>query len=140
MKLPIILNSEDAILPTRANETDAGLDLYSVESKTLMPMERHLFNTKISIALPKGTYGRVAPRSGLALKKGIDVLAGVVDETFRGEIGVILINLSNQNVTINKGDKIAQLIIEPCLSLSPEKVKQLDETKRGDGGFGSTGN
>jgi len=141
MQVKIINHSKHA-LPAYETSSSAGLDVRANldESIELKPLERALIKTGLFMEIPVGFECQVRPRSGLALKKGIDVLAGVVDETFRGEIGVILINLSNQNVTINKGDKIAQLIIEPCLSLSPEKVKQLDETKRGDGGFGSTGN
>ena len=86
------------MIPARANKTDAGYDLWSVESYTLKPLERKLFKTGISVEIPEGHYGRIAPRSGLAYKHGLDVLAGVIDSSYRGEIGVILINLSNEEV------------------------------------------
>ena len=99
-------------IPTRANSSDAGFDLYSTETYLLKPFERKLFKTGISIEIPTGNYGRIAPRSGLAYKHGIDTLAGVLDSNFRGEVGVILINLGDKDFQVSQGERIAQLIIE----------------------------
>ena len=128
-----------AMIPARANKTDAGHDLFSVESYTLKPLERKLFKTGIAIEIPSGHYGRVAPRSGLAYKHGLDVMAGVIDSGFRGEVGVILINLSNEEVYLTHGDRIAQLIIEACHQPTMIWVEDLNDSSRAEKGFGSTG-
>ena len=128
-----------AMIPARANKTDAGYDLWSVESYTLKPLERKLFKTGISVEIPEGHYGRIAPRSGLAYKHGLDVLAGVIDSSYRGEIGVILINLGDKDVYITHGDRVAQLIIESCRYPEMVQVDELGVSNRGIGGFGSTG-
>jgi len=120
------------------NNKSAGCDLSSTEFHTLIPGERKLFKTGLSIAIPSGLYGRIAPRSGLAFKHGIDVMAGVIDEDYRGEVGVILINLGREDKTIYVGDKIAQLIFENYTRCGFEEVNSLDETNRGAGGYGST--
>ena len=130
---------ESTMIPARANKTDAGYDLFSVESYTLKPLERKLFKTGIAIEIPSGHYGRVAPRSGLAFKKGLDVMAGVIDSGFRGEVGVILINLSNEEVYLTHGDRIAQLIIETCHQPTMIWVEDLNDSSRAEKGFGSTG-
>lgn len=127
-----------AKLPTRANEGDAGYDLYAFFDADLLPLQRWLIGTRISISIPKGYYGRIAPRSGLAFKKGIDVMAGVIDSTYRGEIGVILVNLGSENFIVKSGDKIAQLIIEKCHDVEWKEVEELDSTTRGDKGYGSS--
>jgi dUTP pyrophosphatase len=129
---------EEAIIPTRGSNHAAGYDLYATEDHTLMPMDRKLFKTGISMAIPTNTYGRIAPRSGLAYKDGLDVLAGVIDEDYRGDIGVILINLGDKEKKISKGDKIAQIIFETYHVASLTEVDDLDATNRGEGGFGST--
>ena len=128
-----------AMIPARANKTDAGYDLWSVESYTLKPLERKLFKTGICVEIPEGHYGRIAPRSGLAYKHGLDVLAGVIDSSYRGEIGVILINLGDKDVYITHGDRVAQLIIESCRYPEMVQVDELGVSNRGIGGFGSTG-
>ena len=128
-----------AMIPARANKTDAGYDLWSVESYTLKPLERKLFKTGISVEIPEGHYGRIAPRSGLAYKHGLDVLAGVIDSSYRGEIGVILINLGDKDVYITHGDRVAQLIVESCRYPEMIQVDELGVSNRGIGGFGSTG-
>ena len=130
---------ESTMIPARANKTDAGYDLWSVESYTLKPLERKLFKTGISVEIPEGHYGRIAPRSGLAYKHGIDVLAGVIDSSYRGEIGVILINLGDKDVYITHGDRVAQLIVESCRYPEMIQVDELGVSNRGIGGFGSTG-
>lgn len=127
-----------AITPSKGSEKAAGYDLSTVEEHLIVPGERHLFKTGLSIAIPQGMYGRIAPRSGLALKKGIDVMAGVIDEDYRGELGIILINLGEEPFRLNIGDKIAQIIFEFYNNVNVQVVESLDDTQRGIGGFGST--
>lgn len=130
----------NAIIPTRANPTDAGADLYALEDVKIQPNTRALIRTGISLEVPESYYARIAPRSGLAYKSGIDVLAGVVDSSYRGEVGVILLNTDNQKIfNIRAGDRIAQLIIEAHYNMTIKEVDSLSDTTRGDGGFGSTG-
>ena len=130
---------DDAKLPTRGSAKSAGLDLYSIEEVTLAPGERAAVKTGLVVAIPEGFYGRIGPRSGLAVKHGIDTLAGIVDADYRGEILCAIINLGQETVTLKKGERIAQLIIESIITLEPVWAESLDETKRGAGGFGSTG-
>ncbi len=131
--------------PTPAYETasSAGMDLRASleEPVVLEPMQRAIVKTGLFIALPPGYEAQVRPRSGLAAKFGITVLnsPGTIDADYRGEIGVILANLSDQSFTINDGDRIAQMIIAAYAHTKWEEVDVLDETKRGKGGFGSTG-
>ena len=133
--------SEDAIIPFYAHPGDAGLDLFSVEEVTIEQGKRKLVATGISIELPKNTEAQVRPRSGLALKYGVTVLnsPGTIDEGYRGEIKVILINHGEEAFKINKGDKIAQMVIMPVLTVGIEEVEILNDSERGEGGFGSTG-
>jgi dUTP pyrophosphatase len=130
--------AEHATVPTRATPGSAGFDLSSVEQLTIPSKERAAVRTGISITLPPGTYGRVAPRSGIAYRFGIDVLAGVIDADYREEILVILYNSGNQDFVVEKGHRIAQLIVEKIEIPDVEVVLQLSETAR-QGGFGSTG-
>ena len=132
------LNSK-AQTPSRATLSDAGYDLYSSESGSIPSNSRLIVKTGISIAIPPGYYGRVAPRSGLAVKFGIDVLAGVIDSGYRGEIGVVLQNLSNDSFNFKEGERIAQLILEQCNSVEWIELDKLKDSQRSDGGFGSTG-
>ncbi|XP_076983913.1 deoxyuridine 5'-triphosphate nucleotidohydrolase, mitochondrial isoform X1 [Tamandua tetradactyla] len=131
--------SEHAIAPTRGSARAAGYDLYSAYGYTIPPMEKALVKTDIQIALPSGCYGRVAPRSGLAAKHFIDVGAGVIDEDYRGNVGVVLFNFGKEKFEVKKGDRIAQLICERIFYPEIEEVQVLDVTERGSGGFGSTG-
>ena len=137
--------NEHATIPTYGSPAAAGLDLYANFAEmegscyNLAPSERKLFKTGIAIAIPQSTYARVAPRSGLAFKHGIDVMAGVIDEDYRGEVGVILINHGDASFIVRHGDRIAQLIITHYLACVPVSVEELPETNRGAGGFGSTG-
>lgn len=128
-----------AKLPTRGSAAAAGYDLYASEKVVLPRGGRKVVQTGICLAIPTGHYGRVAPRSGLASKHGIDVGAGVIDEDYRGLLGVLLFNLGDADFTIEQGDRIAQLIIEKISTPEVEEVKDLTETVRGAGGFGSTG-
>ena len=127
------------MIPTRANETDAGLDLYANNSCKIGVLERSLVSTGIAIEIPTGYVAHIAPRSGLAFKYGIDVLAGVIDSSYRGEIKIILINYGDVYFYVETGDKIAQLLIQPVALWMPVEVDQLLETSRGANGFGSTG-
>lgn len=124
----------------RANPTDAGMDLVAAEDKTLPPLSRATISTGIAIEIPDGYYGRIAPRSGLANNHGIDVLAGVIDSGYRGEVRVILYNTDkDQHFQVQRGDKIAQMIIERHYNFDTVEVEDLSATPRGEGGFGSTG-
>ncbi len=143
-----------AIIPSRQKTGDAGYDLYATESVRIKPMSRALVSTGLSIEVPQGYYARIAPRSGLAVKNGIDVLAGVVDSSYRGEVKVVLMNLSidlasmmgltpniagsSFDFNIKAGDRIAQLIIEKYHAVDWQEVESLSTTER-TGGFGSTG-
>jgi len=142
MDIQIKKLSNLAKIPEKGSAGAAGYDLSSIESGWLRPGERKLFKTGIAIKIPEGYYGRIAPRSGLALKQGIDVMAGVIDSDYIGEVGVILINLANgdetESVSIKEGQKIAQLIIELYEDAEFEEVSDLSDTKRGENGFGSS--
>ena len=138
MKLKLLYS--DSIIPTRGSCGAVGYDLYNHEPTTrLLPGERKVFKTGVSVALPPGTYGRVAPRSGMTVKYGVHVGAGVIDPDYTGEVGVVLFNLSDEQITIEKDMKIAQLILELCITPEIDVVDDLDETTRGSGGWGSTG-
>ncbi|KAF8901643.1 dUTPase-like protein [Gymnopilus junonius] len=131
--------SERARTPTRGSLLAAGYDLYSAEKKVIPAHGKALVDTQLSIAVPAGTYGRVAPRSGLASKFMIDTGAGVIDADYRGVVFVLLFNLSDKDFQVEEGDRIAQLIIERIYTPEILEVEDLDQTIRGDGGFGSTG-
>ncbi|XP_063044450.1 deoxyuridine 5'-triphosphate nucleotidohydrolase, mitochondrial [Engraulis encrasicolus] len=131
--------TEHATVPTRGSAKAAGYDLYSAYDCSIGPMDKAIVKTDIQIAIPHGCYGRVAPRSGLAAKHFIDVGAGVVDEDYRGNVGVVLFNFSKETFEVKKGDRIAQLICERICYPDLEELESLDETQRGEGGFGSTG-
>ncbi|WP_435414092.1 dUTP diphosphatase [Polaribacter aestuariivivens] len=138
-----IINKSQHATPNYETEGAAGMDLRAniSEAITLKPLERAIVKTGLFIALPVGFEAQVRPRSGLAAKKGITVLnsPGTVDADYRGEIGVILVNLSNEDFVINDGERIAQLIIAKHERVNWQEVSVLSETERGSGGFGSTG-
>jgi dUTP pyrophosphatase len=138
-----IINRSHHPLPAYATALSAGMDLRANLDTpiTLRPLERCLVPTGLFIALPQGFEAQVRPRSGLALKKGITVLntPGTVDADYRGEIGVILVNLSNEDFVINDGERIAQMVVARHETVEWEAVETLDETERGAGGFGHTG-
>ncbi|XP_048024466.1 deoxyuridine 5'-triphosphate nucleotidohydrolase, mitochondrial isoform X2 [Chanodichthys erythropterus] len=131
--------TEHATTPSRGSNRAAGFDLYSAYDYSIGPMEKALVKTDLQIAVPHGYYGRVAPRSGLAVKHFIDVGAGVVDEDYRGNLGVVLFNFNKEPFEVKKGDRIAQLICERICYPELQELQTLDETERGAGGFGSTG-
>ncbi len=130
-----------ATLPSYAHPGDAGMDLCSVEELVIPRGERRLVRTGLAMRLPPGYEAQVRPRSGLALKKGVTVLnsPGTIDEGYRGEIGVILVNLGDEPFGVCKGDRIAQMVVVPCARAEIALVSELDSTERGAGGFGSTG-
>jgi len=150
-----IKSLEDSVERIFQSEGDAGLDLrvsgnfiidLDGEKKEVIqdfyeikPTERILVKTGVAVAIPKGCWGEIKDRSGNALKYGLHILGGVIDETYRGEIGVILINLGSNVYRVNKNDRIAQMIISEYKSVNVEYVNELDNTTRGQGGFGSTG-
>jgi dUTP pyrophosphatase len=131
----------DSFIPTKAHKDDAGWDLYSNQNLIIYPGDKAVVKTGIALAIPRGYYGRIAPRSGLAVKSAIDVLAGVVDAGYRNEIGVVIINLHlDKQFPISKGDRIAQIIFERVDDFELEEVKEFfNGTHRGMGGFGSSG-
>jgi len=132
--------NEYAKVPTRAEDGSAGYDLYyNGEPFTLPAGSRYLLPTGIALAIPRDRYGRIAPRSGLAFNYGIDVLAGVIDWSYRGEIKVLLLNTGDKDFDIKYGDRIAQLIIEKISTPELVEVQELPSSVRGAGGFGSTG-
>lgn len=141
MKLLVELIHKDAQLPSYACRGDAGLDLFSVEDLSIDPGDSILVHTGIKIQLPPKTEAQIRPRSGLALKHGITVLntPGTIDEGYRGEIGVIIINHGKETFNISKGMRIAQMVVKPVFEVDVERVDALSETERGNGGFGSTG-
>lgn len=159
MKINFKKLSLEAKVPVCAHPgKDAGYDLFALDYTTIKPFERKLIKTGIAMEIPEGYYGRIAPRSGLALKQGICVMGGVIDSSYRSDIGVILLNLQcwpfladihnslanlagvTGEFTIKPGDKIAQIIIEKCHEVDFVEVNELKETERSQGGFGSTGN
>lgn len=139
-KIPIKIKklNPDAIIPSYAHEGDAGMDIYSCEDFILLPHERHLFSTGISIELPEGYVALIWDKSGVA-NKGIKSMGGVIEYTYRGEYKIILYNTSKEPYEVKKSQKIAQILIQPIMNANVQEVNELSETKRGDGAFGSTG-
>ena len=141
MKLRVKRLCEEAKIPGYAHEGDSGMDLYSVEDLTLAPGERRLVKTGLQIALPRGFEAQVRPKSGLAANFGVTVLntPGTIDSGYRGEIMAIMVNLGSQPYRVEKGKKIAQMVIAKVEEAKVEEVDSLDETARKGNGFGSTG-
>ena len=142
MELPCRRLNEDATLPSRAHEGDAGLDLYAAESATLGPGERASVGTGIAVEIPAGHAGLVLPRSGLAARHGIALVnaPGLIDAGYRGEVRVLLLNTDrNEPFEIAPGDRIAQLLITPFAAAEPAESVELSVSERGNGGFGSSG-
>ena len=141
MKLKIRRLDPVAILPARAHPSDAGLDLFSAANVNIPPGETRLIGTGLAIELPAGTEAQVRPRSGLALKHCVTVLnaPGTIDEDYRGEIGVILINHGRSIFAVHRGMKVAQLVVKPTIMVDVVETFTLSETSRGEGGFGSSG-
>lgn len=139
MQLGIKKLCPDSIIPTRGSNGAVGYDLYSNEDCIIESDNRWLVPTGISVVLPKGVYGRVAPRSGLSVKHGIQVGAGVIDPDYTGEVKVVLFNHGNIEFGIKKGDRIAQLILEKCETPPIVEIDTIEDTDRGSNGFGSSG-
>jgi dUTP pyrophosphatase len=127
-----------AVLPKRGSALAAGLDVCGIEEVNIAPKQRGLARTGLAVAIPAGFYGRVAPRSGLAAKQGLDVLAGVIDSDYRGEIVCVLYNSGDEPINLPAGSKICQLIIEQIITPEATWAADLDDTARGAAGFGST--
>jgi dUTP pyrophosphatase len=142
MELQVRLLSEQARVPTRAHEGDAGLDLRAAEGTTIGPGKRASVGTGVAIEIPSGYAGLVVPRSGIAAKYGISLVnaPGLIDSGYRGEIRVLLLNTDReQPFAIDPGDRIAQLVVTPVVAAEPVEALALSLSARGDGGFGSTG-
>ncbi len=139
MTLHIKKLSATATLPKYAHPHDAGLDLYSSETIIVNPGERKLIPTGIAIAIPPGFVGLIWDKSGIATNLGLKTMAGVIDSGYRGEIKILIHNLSSQPYTVQVGTKIAQMLIQPVVQNEIVEVQDLDDTSRGEGGFGSTG-
>lgn len=158
--LPTKLLTDTATLPTRGSATAAGLDLYldlasqftGIENEdgslvawdeetslTLQSTNRTVLKTGIAVAIPDGFYGQIAPRSGLAVKQGLEILAGVIDSDYRGELMVAVLNSGQTDIQFKHGDRVAQMLILPCEDSIPHIVDDLDDTNRGAGAMGSTG-
>ncbi len=129
----------EALLPSRKRAGDAGIDLYSVEEVFLNPGEWKAVPTGVAVEIPEGYFGLIKDRSGLALKHAVHCLAGVVDENYRGEIKVVLINLGDKPVRLEKRSRVAQMVLVPYLKTQVVEVEELSHTERGQQGFGSTG-
>lgn len=138
-KLLVKKLTEFATVPTRGSSQAAGYDLYSAYDVTIPKEGKALVKTDIAVALPDGCYGRVAPRSSLSWKHHIDVGAGVIDGDYRGNVGVVLFNLSKKDYEVKRGDRVAQLILERIFTSPIKAVEELPTSNRGNGGFGSTG-
>jgi len=137
--MEIKLLHEDAKVPTKERNSDAGYDLYSIENITVNPGMRKVVKTGVAMSILDSVVGLIWPRSGLSVKAGIDILAGVIDSSYRGEIMVCVLNTGSYPVNIKKGDKIAQIIFQPYFNYKMEEVDELSETDRGERGFGSSG-
>jgi dUTP diphosphatase len=136
--LPVRRLDPAAVLPTRAHPDDAGLDLYGLEDASVPPGEGRVLRTGVAVALPPGHVGLVCDRSSLA-KRGLKTAGGVVDAGYRGELGVVVWNLSKTRIDLKRGERVAQLLVIPIATPAPRDSDALDATARGDGGFGSTG-
>jgi len=141
VRLKRLPHGEDLTLPAYATDGAAGMDVVSAEDVTIEPGARHPVATGLSMAIPHGFEIQVRPRSGLAFKHGITVpnTPGTIDSDYRGELKVLLINHGKQAFTIARGDRVAQLVLAPVIQAVWDEVDELDETTRGEGGFGSTG-
>jgi dUTP pyrophosphatase len=141
VRIEVVRRDPDLALPAYAREGDAGLDLVAGATATLPPGGRALVPTGLRVAIPEGYAGLVLPRSGLALRAGVTVLnaPGLIDSGYRGEIGVLLVNHGTEPVTLERGERIAQLVVQPVVRATLVEVRELAGSQRGAGGFGSTG-
>lgn len=141
MELKVVTVNDEVQLPSYATEHSSGLDLRAFEEVTIEPGKRKLINTGMKVQIPLKCEGQIRPRSGMAWNHGITVLnsPGTIDADYRGEVKIMVINLGDEAYTIQKGERIAQMVITPYVSVDVKKVESLEETERGEGGFGSTG-
>jgi dUTP pyrophosphatase len=142
MRLPVQRLDPSLPMPSYAHQGDAGLDLYAAADVTLAPFERALVPSGIAVAIPDGHAGFVQPRSGLAIRSGLSLVntPGLIDSHYRGEIKLIAVNLDPVTpIVIHRGDRVAQLVVQPVDFCEPVQTERLDATQRGEGGFGSTG-
>jgi len=139
VKIKIKKLKENAIVPRYAHPGDAAMDLFSTEDCVVSVGKRRLVSSGISMELPEGYFASIRGKSGLAAKKGICILGGVIEYTYRGDYGVIVLNTGDEDFEIKIGDKIAQVVIAPVANVEVEEVEELSESVRGDGAFGSTG-
>lgn len=139
MKIKVKRIDSDAKIPTYAHPGDAGMDLYSLEERIILPGERVALRTGIAMEIPDGYAGLVWDKSGVSTKRGIKVIAGVIDSGYIGEIGIGMTNIGNEEQVFKKGDKVAQMLIQKIERAEFEEVENLEETSRGSAGFGSTG-
>lgn len=139
MTIKIKKLAEDAIMPKYAGPKEAGMDFYANEKVMIEPNQRKIISTGIAMAIPQGYVGLLWDRSGLAAKNGLKTMGGVIDSTYRGEIKIIIHNLSNECFAVEKGMRIAQMLIQPVEQKQIIEVKELEETERSSAGFGSTG-
>jgi dUTP pyrophosphatase len=138
-KLSVKRLDPKATLPNRGSSDAAGLDIFCIEDLVIEPKQRVLVGTGVAVSIPKGYYGRIAPRSGLATKKGLDVLAGVIDCDYRGEVHCLLYNAGDETIQLPAQSKVCQLIIEKIITPTAVWADEISDTDRGSGGFGSTG-
>jgi dUTP pyrophosphatase len=139
MTLKIKKLTKEAITPRYAHPGDAGMDLFSNEEAVIRPHERKLISTGLAMAIPEGFVGLIWDRSGIASKHGLKTMAGVVDSNYRGEVKILMHNLSPEEFKVEKGMRIAQMLVQPIAVKGIQEVDDLEETNRGDSGFGSTG-
>lgn len=137
--LKFVRTSENAFVPTKGSYLSAGFDLHSAYDYIIKPQDKIIAQTDLRIGVPPNTYGRLAPRSGLASKHFIDIGAGVIDQDYTGKVGVVMFNHSQIDFKVKRGDRIAQLICEVIVKPELEECATLEATKRGENGFGSTG-
>ena len=130
---------ENAVIPSYAHPGDAGMDLCSAEDYVVPTGKRQLVSTGIAMELPEGYFASIRDKSGLAYKRGITILGGVIEYTYRGEYGVVILNTGDEDFLIRAGDKVAQVVIAPVANVDVDVVDELSDTVRGDGAWGSTG-
>ena len=137
--LQVVRLSDTAVIPSRGSKHAAGYDLSASVTVTIKPGNKSLVSTDLAFKIPNGHYGRVAPRSGFSWKQHTHIGAGVIDSDYRGHVRILVFNLGPEEVVVQQGDRIAQLILEKISTPPIIEVSSLDDTERGDGGFGSTG-
>lgn len=139
MNVEIQKLEKQARLPEYAHPGDAGMDVFAFENLALEPGERGMVRTGVAMKVPEGYVGLVWDKSGRAVKEGLTTMAGVIDSGYRGEVQIVILNTSTEAITIEAGQKVAQILIQPVICAMIQEVSQLDDTSRGDNGFGSTG-